>query len=344
MTTALVGNWYVLYATLTWVTPISFLVWASWLYVLFLSQGSRRGILELSRAERRRLPLQVMDERPSHRRWVSFRAKHLNVADAVQRAMHARIAAPLWIAIACGAGCLALAAFFMWASFAETRNASGAPALALGFFSVVPMLATVLLRRRLWMWRARTEWQVVLLCDRLAQDAAQKVDQDFIIRRTGRILAALARRLPAGRGTVSLEEHHRWARALQQSVALRAELVIADCTERRNWAAWVASWNDSVAAAFHPTCSQRGALTATAADGIERRDIDSQGLTWLIVVCCLFSTFGVILASLSDGGLQLRVMWEWWDSAAGRATTAISGAGGFLGILAYFRSRPASSY
>lgn len=119
---------------------------------------------------------------------------------------------------------------------------------------------------------------------------------------------------------------------------MRAELVTADRTEVRRWDAWVCAWNDSVAEAFAPRSSQRSRPDGSA-DGIERRDADSEGLSWLIAICCAFTALGVLLMALVDGTLDLGAAWAWWDSTAGRTTTAISGIGGLLGIVAYFRNR-----
>ncbi|WFR65853.1 hypothetical protein P9139_11860 [Curtobacterium flaccumfaciens] len=340
MTDLLVGGWYAVFASVTWIAPLCLMVWAIWLYVLFLSQGPRRGTLLLSRSERRRLGPEPRAERSSHRAWTRLRAKHLRTARAVERSHAALFIAPLWFGTFCGLSCLALAGFFAWSSIVdESARGAGGLSMALGFVAAVPSLATVLLRRRMWMWRARTEWQVVLLCDRLVSDAEAEIDQDFVARRTGRVLSALARRLPAGHGSVTLEERRRWASALRPTVAMRAELVTADRTETRRWDGWVASWTDLVAQSFDPSIVGRRFPEDQPIDGIERRDVDSQGFTWLIVICCLFATFGLVLTAFADGTLDLASVWTWWDSAAGRSTTAISGIGGVLGILAFFRHR-----
>ncbi|MET3452207.1 hypothetical protein [Curtobacterium sp. 1544] len=341
MTDELNSAWYTVFAALTWITPTALLAWFAWLYVLFLSQGTRGGALTLSRAERRWLRDEDDDEMAARTRWSRFRSQHLAPARAVEAANRARFVGPLWLALTCGGGCLALAAFLAWSSIVNPNvGGTGALALASSFFSAVPLLATALIRRRVWMWRARTQWQVVLLCDRLAEEAERDVDQDLIARRSGLILSTLARRIPAGRSTITSEERLRWMNALQPAVITRARLVAADHTRERRWSNWVRDWNEQIARAFHPSASKQS-TPDVAVDGIERRDNDSQGLAWLIVVCMSFTALGIVLAAATDDAIDMQAIWAWWDSAAGRITTTISGIGGLLGIATYFRHRSA---
>ncbi|MDN4648370.1 hypothetical protein [Curtobacterium sp. PsM8] len=343
MTDASLAAWQFVVVVLLWVGCVSFVLWASYLYVLVLSQGSRKAVLTLNKLEQRSVRAEVLRGPLSHHAWHRFRVKHLPIAEGVWRAEQLLFRPPTWLGFVILVDVLALVGLLIVASMNDTtpRWWDGLT-LALAFFSAVPWLSTVLLHRVMCLRRARSEWEVALLGEKLVADARSELDQDFIARRTTRVLGALGRRFPRGRSRQGNSAEGRiWLAKAQPAVQMRAVLVASDVTERREWSGWIDTWLDRVSEAFEsrPSSTQP---EASALDALPSHDPDVYGLAALVVVCSCFGSVGVALMAFSSG-FDMSAALSAWDSTAGRLTTFVGLVGTVLSILSYRRGRSGNS-
>ncbi|MGU3409334.1 hypothetical protein ACLBWP_04435 [Microbacterium sp. M1A1_1b] len=334
-----VNHFDITLATLFNVDVVCGALWFLYLYVLILSQGSRRSVLHLNRLERRCLRDETTEPSSSHRAWLRFRAKHLSTARAVERAHFTVFRPALWLAVILVAGLLGLAGVVAGAAaFGHASRAWDGAAFALAFFAPVPLLLTALLQRLFWHRRARSEWQVVLLGEQLAADAESELDQDYIARHTARILTALGRRLErAGARRGEGAEGRAWLLKTQPAIHMRVELVTTDATEKRVWTGWVATWLDQVSDAFG-TRRQGSQQASTTIARLPTGNPDLVGLGTLVAACCLFGALGVWMAMLSSG-FDASALLSTLDSTAGRLTTFIGFVATLLSIVGYRRGR-----
>lgn len=343
MTDAALAAWQIAFTTLFQIGGVSVVLWFLYLYVLVLSQGSRKAVLALNKLEQRFVRAEVLRGPPSHHGWDRFRVKHLPIAQGVWRAQRLLFRPPTWLGIVILVDVLGLVGLLIVASMNGTTSRWwDGLALALAFFSAVPWLSTVLLHRVMWHRRARSEWEVALLGEKLVADARSELDQDFIARRTTRVLGALGRRFPRGRSRQGNSAEGRiWLAKVQPAVQMRAALVASDVTERREWSGWVDAWLDRVSEAFEsrPASTQPG---VGASDALPSHDPDVYGLGALVIVCSCFGSVGVVLMAFSSG-FNLSAALSAWDSTAGRLTTIVGLVGAVLSILSYRRGRSGSS-
>lgn len=329
--------WQIAFSAFSVVGMVSVAVWIVYLYVVLLSQGSRGAVLTLSRLERRFASAAKLQEETSHRPWRRFRVKHLATAQGVRRAQRWIFRPASWTGLVVLVDLLGLAVLLAGASITHDlpRPWEGV-AFALAFFSAVPWLLTALLERVLWHRRTRSEWEVALLGEELANDASKDVDQDYIGRRTARIVCALGRRLPgksARRGHTT--EGCEWLVKTQRPVEMRAELLTTDMTERRRWTTWVASWLDAVSESFDSR-PPSGRSTADPVIALPSSDPDTQGLGVLTAICCGLGAVGIVLA-VSSEGFDAAAVLAAWDSTAGRLTTFFGLVGAVLSIVSFRR-------
>ncbi|WIB16647.1 hypothetical protein DEJ34_05840 [Curtobacterium sp. MCPF17_050] len=343
MTDASLAAWQIAFTTLFQMGWVSVVLWFVYLYVLVLSQGSRKAVLTLNKLEQRSVRAEVRRGPPSHHGWHRFREKHLPIAEGVWRAQQLIFRPPIWLGYVILVDVLGLVGLLIVASMnGTTPRWWDGLALALAFFSAVPWLSTVLLHRVMWHRRARSEWEVALLGEKLVADARSELDQDFIARRTARVLGALGRRFPRGRSRQGNSAEGRiWLAKAQPAVQMRAVLVASDVTERREWSGWIDTWLDRVSEAFElrPSSTQPG---ASALEALPSRDPDVDGLGALVIVCSCFGSVGVVLLAFSSG-FDVSAALSVWDSTAGRLTTFVGLVGAVLSILSYLRGRSASS-
>ncbi|ROS72180.1 hypothetical protein EDF24_3440 [Curtobacterium sp. PhB130] len=332
--------WQIVFLTFYNAGTICVAVWVLYLYVVILSQGSRKAVLTLSRLEQRCAGA-VLREPPSHRAWQRFRSKHLSTAQGVRSAQRLVFRPASWLGLVILVDLLGIAALLAVASMtSDVPRSWDEAAFALAFFSAVPWLTAMLLERVFWHRRARSEWEVVLLGEVLATEAANELDQDYVGRRTARVLGALGRRLPRGSARQGHTAEGRvWLLKTQPSVQMRAELVTTDVTEKREWSGWVASWLDVVSESFEPR-PEPVSSSAPLGPTLPSKDPDVIGLGALIAICCGFGLVGVVFAAFSSG-LDSSAVWDAWDSTAGRLTTFVGLVGAVLGIVGFRRGRTA---